>query len=264
MHSNPEFVITAAAVLFGFPIAIAAPPKKSGSCIKPGAPLTYLYFTDPVNVMAPYWLNDSCSPFTSVNLSCNLKNIASYGIEISSAHHVITGLKFVKENGIQITIKKTGHDYVGRSNGERSLELWTHNLKDISFFNYTTANYTGPGAKVGAGAQFFEAYKVAAENGLRLAGGFCPTVDMAGGGGGGTYAVVLSLTTKAHADGVVAGGSFTINNTGDDRDWSAIEAWKNHPLLLDRIPGFTTDAFNLAVATWPKVNASILDEALAP
>ncbi|KAF7923930.1 hypothetical protein BELL_0367g00070 [Botrytis elliptica] len=281
------------------------------------APLTY--FTDPVNIMAPYWLNDSCSPFTSINATCNLGNIASYAINVSSTADVIAGLKFAAENNIRITIKNTGHDYIGRSNGEGSLALWTHNLKDISFLDYTSTNYTGPAVKVGAGVQFFEAYKIAAENGLRVVGGFCPTVGMAGGyvqggghgplgatyglgadnaleyevvtadgrhliatptensdlywalsgGGGGTYAVVISLTTKAHPDGIVAGGSFTINNTGDARYWSAIEAWQKHLLVLDQIPGFTTvwgftsDAFNLAFATWPGGDALTMAEALA-
>ncbi|KAF7892007.1 hypothetical protein EAF00_008309 [Botryotinia globosa] len=137
--------------------------------------------------MAPYWLNDSCSPFTSINATCNLGNVASYAINVSSADDVIAGLKFARENKVRITIKNTGHDYMGRSNGEGSLAIWTHNLKDISFLNYTSTNYTGPAVKVGAGVQFFEAYKIAAENGLRVVGGFCPTVGMAGGyvqGGG--------------------------------------------------------------------------------
>ncbi|KAJ8062822.1 hypothetical protein OCU04_008079 [Sclerotinia nivalis] len=269
--------------------------------------------------MAPYWLNDSCNPFTSVNASYNLGNIASYAINVSSTNDIIAGLKFATKNNIRITIKNTGHDYISRSNGEGPFALWTHNLKGISFLNYNSASYTGPAAKVGAGVQFFEAYKTAAENGLRVVGGFCLTVGMAGGyvqggghgplgatyglsadntlefevvtvdgrhliatptensdlywalngGGGGTYAIVLSLTTKAHADGIVAGGSFTINNTGDARYWSAIEAWQKHLLFLDQIPGFTTvwgftsEAFEMEFATWPGRNSLAMAEALA-
>ncbi|KAK6599174.1 FAD binding domain protein [Botrytis cinerea] len=269
-------------------------------------PLTY--FTDPVNVMAPYWLNDSCSPFTSTNTTCDLGNIASYAINVSSADDVIAGLKFATENKVRITIKTLA-----------MTTLVDQTAKDISFLNYTSTNYTGPAVKAGAGVQFYEAYEIAAENGLRVVGGFCPTVGIAGGyvqggghgplgatyglsadnalefevvtadgrhliatpeenpdlywalsgGGGGTYAVVISLTTKAHVDGIVAGGSFTINNTGDARYWSAIEAWQKHLLILDQIPGFTTvwgftsDAFELEFATWPGGDASIMDEALA-
>ncbi|KAF7891407.1 uncharacterized protein EAF02_001732 [Botrytis sinoallii] len=285
-------VLAATAAFFGFPTVTAAPAKRSDGFLEPRkmediwtAPLTY--FTDLVNIMAPYWLNDSCSPFNYVNATCNLGNIASYAINVSSAADVIAGLKFATENKVRITIKNTGHDYIGRSNGEGSLALWTHNLKDISFLDYTSTNYTGPAVKVGAGVQFFEAYKIAAENSLRVVGGFCPTVGMAGGyvqggghgplgatyglsadnaleyevvtadgrhliatptensdlywalsgGGGGTYAVVISLTTKAYPGGIVAG--FTT-------------VW-----------GFTSDAFNLAFATLPGGDALTMAEALA-
>ncbi|KAK0635459.1 hypothetical protein B0T17DRAFT_586963 [Bombardia bombarda] len=281
-------------------------------------PLTY--FVDPVNVMSPYWLNNSCSPFTAPEASCTLGNIASYAINVSNAQDVIAGFKFAKEKNIRLTVKNTGHDYIGRSNGEGSLALWTHNLKGVSFQNYTSPSYSGPAAKVSAGAQFFEIYKAAGDRGLRIMGGYCPTVGMAGGfvqgaghgplaatyglaadntlefdvvtsdgrrltatktknkdlywalsgGGPGTYAVVLSVTTKAHPDGIVAGGSFTIDNTHDDSYWAAIAAWHRHLLVLDRIHGFNTvwgftnASFNLAFATWPGHDASETSAALAP
>ncbi|KAL0930065.1 FAD binding domain protein [Colletotrichum truncatum] len=278
------------------------------------------YFTDPVNVMSPYWLNNTCSPYDAPNATCNLGNIASYAINVSSAADVIAGIKFAKRKNVRLSIKNTGHDYIGRSNGQGSLALWTHNLKNITFFNYSSAAYTGPAAKVSAGVQFFEAYAAAASHGLRVVGGFCPTVGMAGGyvqgaghgplgatyglaadntlefevittegrhlvasraqnadlywalsgGGGGNYGVVLSLTTKAHVDGPVAGGSLTFDNQDEDSYWAAIEAWQTHLLTLDKIPGFTTvwgftnASFNIAFVTLPGGNASVVADALAP
>ena len=277
-------------------------------------------FQDPVNVMSPYWLNNTCSPYTSPNATCTLGNIASYAINVSSAADVIAGLDFAKRTNVRVSIKNTGHDYIGRSNGEGSLSLWTHNLKDITFFNYSSTEYTGPAAKVSAGVQFFEAYAAAASHGLRVVGGFCPTVGMAGGyvqgaghgplgatyglaadnvldfevvttdgrhlmasrtenadlywalsgGGGGNYAVVLSLTTKAHHDGPVAGGSLAFDNKGEESFWEAIEAWQKHLLVLDKIPGFTTvwgftnASFSIAFATLPGGNASVVADALSP
>jgi FAD/FMN-containing dehydrogenase len=147
--------------------------------------------------------------------------------------------------------------FLGRSTGKGSLSLWTHNLKHIEFLNYSSPSYNGRAVKMGAGVQAFEAYAAAAANGVRVVGGFCPTVGLAGGytqgaghgplngeyglgadntlewevvtaegehlvaskeqnsdlywalsgGGGGTYAVVLSLTTKAHPEGLVGGGT---------------------------------------------------------
>ena len=141
--------------------------------------------------------------------------------------------------------------YLGKSTGKGGLAIWTHNLKSIEFLDYKSKNYNGPAIKMGAGVQAFEAYYAANAKGLRIVGGFCPTVGLAGGysqggghsmlastyglaadqtlewevvtadgelitaspaensdlywalsgGGGGTYGVVLSLTSKAHLTG---------------------------------------------------------------
>lgn len=145
--------------------------------------------------MAPYWLNNTCSPFfgtladpyatsntSSVsNASCSSGNLAVYAVDVDSAETAATAFKFAIEKNIRLSIKNTGHDYIGRSNGRGSLALWTHNLKDTSFFNYTSTEYSGPAVKVSAGVQFKDLYKAAADNGLRLTGGSCPSVGMVGG-----------------------------------------------------------------------------------
>ena len=142
---------------------------------------------DPVNVMSPYWLNDSCSPFLAPNGTCTLGNLASYAINVSDAATVAAGIKFAQKKNIRLTIKNTGHDISGRSAGEGSLALWTHHLKDLSFVNYTSPYYTGPAARISAGVENFEVYQAASQHGLRVVGGSCPTVGISGGsvqGGG--------------------------------------------------------------------------------
>ena len=62
-----------------------------------------------------------------------------------------------------------------------------HNLKSISFQNYTSNAYNGTAIKMGAGVQSFEAYTAADKAGLSVLGGQCITVGIAGGytqGGG--------------------------------------------------------------------------------
>ncbi|KAJ2978981.1 hypothetical protein NUW58_g7323 [Xylaria curta] len=145
------------------------------------------YFPDPVNIMSPYWQNNSCSPFTPSNASCALGNLPRYTINVANADDVRAGLRFAQDNNIRLVIKNTGHDYLGRSAGKGALSLWTHNLKSISFADYNSTRYNGPAVKVGAGVQFFELYNVAASKGFRVVGGYCPTVGIAGGyitGGG--------------------------------------------------------------------------------
>lgn len=157
------------------------------------------YENDPVNIMAPYWQNNSCNPMVATNTgtntnntdtynTCILGNLASYALNISHVGDVISGLKFARENNIRLTIKNTGHDFLGRSTGAGSLALWMHNLDDIDFFNYSNnALYTGPAVRIGAGVRYSDLYPVAREYGYRVVGGSCSTVGIAGGytqGGG--------------------------------------------------------------------------------
>lgn len=89
----------------------------------------------------------------------------------------------------------TGHDFNGKSTGPGALSLWTHNLKDIEFKDWSDKHYTGKAVKMGAGVQGFEINKAAFDKGLQVVTGSCPTVGVAGGysqGGG------HSALTSAH------------------------------------------------------------------
>lgn len=277
-------------------------------------------YDNPVNIMAPLWLNNSCSPFPEPNSSCTLGNNAVYAINIDGADTAKAGIRFARENNIRLSIKNTGHDYIGRSNGQGSLALWTHNLKSMSFISYSSPHYTGPALKAGAGVQFSEAYEAAAERGLRVIGGFCPSVGMVGGfvqsggygplssnyglaadnalefevvtvdgqhlvasptlnsdlywalsgGGAGNYAVVLSLTTKAHTDGRSAGASLSFVNEDPESFWAAVSAFQVRLLELNTIPGFTASwsvdnqTFQISVATLADGTQSAMEDALKP
>lgn len=161
----------------------------------------------------------------------------------------------------------------------------------MSWFNYSRSEYSGAAVKMGAGVQFAQVYHEASRRRLRVAGGLCSSVGIAGGyvqggghgplsstyglaadnvleyevvttegqllvasrqehsdlywalsgGGGRNYGVVLSMTSKAHPDGIVAGASLTLNApaaaSGDF--WSAVTIWHRHVLTLNQIPGFT-------------------------
>ncbi|TQV91952.1 FAD-binding, type 2 [Cordyceps javanica] len=273
--------------------------------------------------MSPYWANNSCTPFTSPSAPCLLGNYASYAINVSSAADVVAGLEFAKKKNIRVQVKNTGHDYLGRSTGQGSLALWTHNLKTINFFNYTSARYSGPAVRLGSGVQAFDVYPRAAAQGLRVVGGYCPTVGIAGGylqgaghgpllgtyglaadntlevevvtvdgkhlvvsptqnadlfwalngGGGGNYAIVLSVTTRAHRDGPVAGASLTVNAAAKNQTeahWEVVAAWHRHLLYLDTLPGFTSvyhisnTTFQLSQVTYADHSLSDVQAALDP
>ena len=142
--------------------------------------------------MSPYWENNTCSPFppyahSDGSGSCTLGNLAQYAINVSSASDVIAGIQFAQQKNIRLILKNTGHDYQGRSSGKGSLALWTHNLKSTSLIQYSSANYTGPALRIGAGLESQEITAAANKLGLVVVGGSCPTVGTAGGwmqGGG--------------------------------------------------------------------------------
>ncbi|KAI0197065.1 putative isoamyl alcohol oxidase [Xylaria flabelliformis] len=165
--------------------------------------LPQTHYPNPVEITSPYWQNESCSPFTDPSSSCVLGNYVSYTINVSSAADVAAGLDFAHKNNIRLVIKNTGHDYLGKSTGLGSLGLWTHNLDTIEFLNYSSLGYNGSAIKMGAGVLAFNVYEEAAAKGLRVVGGECSTVGLAGGylQGGGHSA--LSSTYGMGADQVL-------------------------------------------------------------
>lgn len=61
-------------------------------------------------IMNPYYQNQSCDPYTPANRTCELGNYVSYSIAVSGADHVISGIKFAKDNNVRLVIKNTGHE----------------------------------------------------------------------------------------------------------------------------------------------------------
>jgi len=157
--------------------------------------LTLISIDNPVNAANLYWNNNSCSPFqgplaadpSKQAASCSLGNLAQYAINITDAKSAIASIKFARNKNIRLTVKNTGHDLLGRSMGKGSLALWTHNLKELSFFEYRSPKYTGAAARLGSGIQVEELYESTTANGYRAVSGSCRTVGGVGGfaqGGG--------------------------------------------------------------------------------
>jgi hypothetical protein len=84
---------------------------------------------------------------------------------VSSVAQVQLGVNSARNANLRLTIKNTGHDYIGKSSGAGALSLWTHNLKDIEFIKeYEGGGYSGPAFKAGAGVQGFEILEAARDN----------------------------------------------------------------------------------------------------
>ncbi|KAI0172143.1 FAD binding domain protein [Hypoxylon sp. FL1284] len=71
------------------------------------------------------------------------------------------------------------------------------------------------------------------------------------GGGGGTFAVVLSMTARLHQDGSIGGGYLTFDNVtaGSDAFWKAVELFNQRvPEITDK--GGNTIAYSLSNSTF--------------
>lgn len=155
--------------------------------------------SDPSSIMAPFFANQSCDPFTSQGMPCTYGNYARYAVNVSSPDDVAATISFARTHNIRLVVRNTGHDYLGRSTGAGSLSVWTHYLKAVDFLDWRDANFTGTAMKVGAGVQGFEALSATRDRGLVSVGGECPTVGVAGGytQGGGHSALSTSFGLSA-------------------------------------------------------------------
>ncbi len=91
------------------------------------------------------------------------------------------------------------------------------------------------------------------------------------GGGGGTYAVVLSMTTRLLPDGPIGGGylGFNSSSIGPDAFWDAIALFHAAlPKIVDTgatvLYSITNDAFTLLALTAPDRSASQVTDLLTP
>ena len=261
---------------------------------------------DSASIMAPFFANQSCDPFTAQSKPCALGNYVAYAVEARSAADIAATIKFASKNNIRFVIRNTGHDYNGRSTGAGALSVWTHKLKTIEFKQWSDRYYKGTAVKLGAGVQAFEAMSAALAKKQVVVGGECPTVGIAGGytqggghsalstsfglsadntlefeavtadgtlvtasrsqnsdlywalsgGGGGNYAVVVSMTVKTFADATVGGAtlSFFAAENPTETFFKGIDAFHAAlPAMVDAgsmvVYYFTTNFFMIAPLT---------------
>ncbi|KAJ7717137.1 FAD-binding domain-containing protein [Mycena metata] len=122
--------------------------------------------------------------------SCDQGDISPYYIDIGLASDIQTAFQFSKETDVPLSIKNSGHDYLGRTRRRDSLGLWTHNLQEISYHPQFVPEQCGGSHRaitVGAGVTFEQVYAFADENDAMFIGGYAQTIGASGGwmmGGG--------------------------------------------------------------------------------
>ena len=64
------------------------------------------------SVIAPFFANQSCDPWTPASQPCTLGNYVSYAVDATSAADIIEAVDFVRQHNIRLVIRNTGHEYV--------------------------------------------------------------------------------------------------------------------------------------------------------
>lgn len=119
--------------------------------------------------------------------------IPEYIVEATSAEDVVKGVEFARRHKLRLRIKRTGHDYVGRSSDPGSFTIWTHRLKSSKLHPHFIPHGADvsvasiPALVVGSGTQVHELYASAEKAGVVVTRGSTSSVGVAGGfslGGG--------------------------------------------------------------------------------
>ena len=135
-------------------------------------------------------LLDSLNPYDPLaftNVSCNQGSVSDYYIEVSNAQDVRAALSFAEETGIKLSIKNSGHDYLGRSNQKGSLALWTRKLTGVSYSPSFLATgcpssaSTTAAITAEAGVNFDQVYSFADAHNVTFVGGYASTIGVSGG-----------------------------------------------------------------------------------
>ncbi|KAI4158640.1 MAG: hypothetical protein L6R39_000495 [Caloplaca ligustica] len=123
-------------------------------------------------------------PSAQVEGTCSQGLVSDYYIEIESAQDVQTAFDFARHTGVALSLKASGHDYLGRSSIKGSLALWTRTLKEMTYHaSFSTGNRSSvvQAVTLGAGVNLDEAYTFADQNNVTLIGGSSSTVTVSGG-----------------------------------------------------------------------------------
>ncbi|KAF8876324.1 FAD-binding domain-containing protein [Infundibulicybe gibba] len=123
---------------------------------------------------------------------CSQGSVPNFYIDVTGPEDVAAAFSFARKTKVQLVIKNSGHDYIGRSAAPGSLAIWTHNLRKLDFVHAFTPDGCKsvqgvPAFTIGAGQQFNEIYALAEENNVTFVGGADTTVGASGGwiqGGG--------------------------------------------------------------------------------
>lgn len=89
----------------------------------------------------PQWAGNPCPPTpVSRNIlragpaeGCSGGKYPGYVVAASSAEDIAVAMKWAGKTGVRVSVKNTGHDFLGRNVGAGGLSIWTRHLKGVDF-----------------------------------------------------------------------------------------------------------------------------------
>ncbi|PPR01859.1 hypothetical protein CVT24_001340 [Panaeolus cyanescens] len=133
-----------------------------------------------------------CDPFGDIN---NPQNVCFQGrvpwgvVNVTSITDIQKTVKFASQHNLKLIVKNTGHENLGRSFGEQSIMLWTHNMQDIKFSDNFVPKGAPRGTKgistvtIAPGVQWGTLYEAVAKKGKVVVGGIGAGGSVGAGGG---------------------------------------------------------------------------------
>jgi FAD/FMN-containing dehydrogenase len=209
---------------------LEAPQHPLQSCgIDPASPTCAVAID---NLKNPFYIQDQPGGTQSLGLlGAWTAAPSAYSVAAESAKDVAAAVIFAKKHKLPLTIKGTGHDYLGRSSSPNSLLIWTHKMRRIAMHDAfvpggcRAAERGIPAVTVGAGTRWLETYaEVSVKNHRYVQGGGCTSVGAAGGfiqgGGFGSWSKKYGIAAAGmlEAEVVTADGEVLVANACQNQD----------------------------------------------
>ncbi|CAM0139136.1 unnamed protein product [Umbelopsis sp. WA50703] len=169
----------------------------------------------------------SCQLNATQSSPCTLGNLPVYIVNASNTDHVQKAVRFAADHNLRLSIKNTGHDYLGRSTAAGSLSIWTHGLNHIELIDdFVPVNSSLNGTTavtVQAGVQMAQLYAAVGTKNWVVVGGAANTVGVGGYVGGGGHAPIspnygLAVDNALQFTVVLASGQVVVANDAQHSD----------------------------------------------
>ncbi|KAI0088618.1 hypothetical protein BDY19DRAFT_175233 [Irpex rosettiformis] len=190
---------------------------------------------------------------------CHQGRVPSYAINVTTVTDIQKTITFASKYNLHLVVKNTGHELLGRSFGMGSVELFTHNMKKIQFFDSFVPEKAPRGTPaqfavtIQPGVNWLELYTAADQHGRLVAGGYSVGGTVGAGGGwpiGGGHSI-LSPYYGLGADNIL---QFTV--VLPDASHVTANAYEN-PDLFFALRGGGGPSFGVVTSLTYKTHPSI-------